>query len=851
MKENKDPKEQKQPAPEKPSSNEKGQLAISVEQNGNIQELAIENEMKDSYLNYAMSVIVSRALPDVRDGLKPSQRRILVAMNDLNLGPRSKFRKCAKICGDTSGNYHPHGEQVVYPTLVRMAQDFSCRYILVDGQGNFGSVDGDPPAAMRYTEARMSDFASLLMKDLDMGTVDFQPNYDETRDEPKVLPSAFPNLLCNGASGIAVGMATSIPPHNIIEVADGIIKIIDKPTATIEELMEIVKGPDFPTGGIICGAQGIRDAYLTGRGIITVRSKVTTEEGKQGKNSIIITEIPYNQEKAKIIERIATLVKEGRIQGVSDIRDESDRDGMRIVVELKRGEEDQIVVNQLFENTSLQDNFSIIMISLVNGRPETLNLKQMLVAYKDHRIEVIRRRTKFLLDKAEAEAHILEGLVIAVDNIDDIVHLIKKSKSIEEARGKLIKKYSLSEIQADAILRMQLSRLTGLEREKLETDLKALKEKIRDFKAILADENLVLDIIKEDLYEMKEKYGDKRRTEIMKRALKDFSIEELITEEETVVVITHEGYIKRVPLTSYRKQQRGGKGVIGTETKEGDFVEHLFVASTHDYILFFTDIGKVHWVKVYDIPEMSRTAKGRALINLIRFNQKEKITEAIPVGTFDKGFLLMATAKGLVKKTTLSEYGNPQKGGIIALKLEADDRLIGVRTTSGKDHIILGTQDGMSIRFPEENARPMGRATYGVTGIRLKKGDLVRDMVIMDKNASLLSVCEKGYGKRTSFDEYRIQRRGGSGIRNIKTSDRNGKLIGLKEVTDKDEIMLMTQKGMAVRMPVSGLRSIGRNTQGVRLISMQPSDKVVSVARVCPEEVEDEEKTPNLPTPKG
>ena len=815
---------------------------ITVEQTGNIQELAIENEMKDSYLNYAMSVIVSRALPDVRDGLKPSQRRILVAMNDLSLGPRSKFRKCAKICGDTSGNYHPHGEQVVYPTLVRMAQDFSCRYILVDGQGNFGSVDGDPPAAMRYTEARMSQFAAMLMEDLEMGTVDFQPNYDETRDEPKVLPSAFPNLLCNGASGIAVGMATSIPPHNLIEVADGIIKVIDKPDVTIDELMEIVKGPDFPTGGIICGAQGIRDAYLTGRGIITVRSKVTTEEGKQGKNNIVITEIPYNQEKARIIERIATLVKEGRIQGVADIRDESDRDGMRIVVELKRGEEDQIVVNQLFENTSLQDNFSIIMISLVNGRPETLNLKQMLVAYKDHRIEVIRRRTKFLLDKAEAEAHILEGLVIAVDNIDDIVHLIKKSKSIEEAKEKLIKKYSLSEIQADAILRMQLSRLTGLEREKLEADLKALKEKIRDYKAILADQNLVLDIIKEDLYEMKEKHGDKRRTEIMKRALKDFSIEELITEEETVVVITHDGYIKRVPLTSYRKQQRGGKGVIGTETKEGDFVDHLFVASTHDYILFFTDIGKVHWVKVYDIPEMSRTAKGRALVNLIRFNQKEKITEAIPVGNFEKGFLVMATANGLVKKTTLSEYGNPQKGGIIALKLENDDRLIGVRTTSGKDHIILGTQEGMSIRFPEENARPMGRATYGVTGIKLKKGDMVRDMIIVDEKASLLSVCEKGYGKRTDFKEYRVQRRGGSGIRNIKTSDRNGKLIGIKEVTDVDEIMLMTAKGMTVRMPVNGLRSIGRNTQGVRLINLGAGDKLVSVARVCPEEVEEEKK---------
>ncbi|MBI4712466.1 MAG: DNA gyrase subunit A [Planctomycetes bacterium] len=803
---------------------------------GKIREMLIEDEMKDSYLNYAMSVIVSRALPDVRDGLKPSQRRILVAMNDLNLGPHSKHRKCAKIAGDTSGNYHPHGEQVIYPTLVRLAQDFSCRYPLIDGQGNFGSVDGDPPAAMRYTEARLTEFSTRMLDDMDKNTVDYQPNYDETREEPKVLPSLFPNLLCNGSSGIAVGMATSIPPHNFGEVADGIIKVIDKPDTSIDQLMEIVKGPDFPTGGLICGIKGIRDAYQTGRGIITVRAKIDTEKVKGGRTNIVITEIPYNQEKAKIIERIAELVKTDKIQGVADIRDESDKDGMRIVVEIKRGEEEQITINQLYENTPLQDSFSIIMIALVNNRPETLNLKQLLVAYKDHRVEVITRRTRFLLEKAEAEAHILEGLVIAVDNIDEIVRLIKRSKDPQEAKAKLIAKFKLSEKQAEAILQMRLQKLTGLERDKLEADLKDLKEKIADYKAILGDPDLVLDIIKEDLFEMKEKYGDKRRTEILKRDVKEFSLEELITEEEMAVVISHEGYIKRVPLTSYRRQQRGGKGVVGAETKEGDFIEHLFIASTHDYILFFTDQGKVHWVKVYDIPEMSRTAKGRALVNLFRLNQKEKISACLPVKTFETGFLVMATESGLVKKTPLKEYGNPQKGGIIALKLENDDRLVGVNITNGKDHIILGTQDGMSIRFPEENARPMGRATYGVTGIKLKKGDKVRDMLLVDKDSSLLSVCEKGYGKRTPFNEYRIQRRGGSGIRNIKTTDRNGKLVAIRDVKDTDELMMMTAKGMAVRIPLKTLRTIGRNTQGVRLISLEAGDKLVSVAKVCQEE---------------
>lgn len=811
----------------------------------NIRELLIEDEMKDSYLNYSMSVIVSRALPDVRDGLKPSQRRILVAMNDLGLGPRSKFRKCAKIAGDTSGNYHPHGEQVVYPTLVRMAQDFSCRYTLVDGQGNFGSIDGDPPAAMRYTEARMTEFSTQMMEDIDRNTVNFVPNYDETREEPTVLPSKFPNLLCNGSSGIAVGMATSMPPHNLSEVCDGIIKIIDKPNTTIDELLEIVKGPDFPTGGILCGIKGVRDAYLTGRGQVTVRAKLALEDGKAGKQSIIITEIPYNQEKARIIERIAELIKENKIQGISDIRDESDKDGMRIVIELRRGEDDQIVINQLYQNTALQDNFSIINIALVNNRPQVLNLKQLLELYRDHRVEVIRRRTKFLLEKAEAEAHILEGLMIAIKNIDEIVRLIKKSKTVEIAREGLIKKYDLSEIQADAILRMQLQKLTGLEHEKLAKELAELKDKITEYKAILAEEGLIFDIIREDLYEIKEKYGDKRRTEILKREAQEFSLEELITEEDVAVMISHAGYIKRMPLTSYRKQARGGKGIIGAETREDDFTEHIFIASTHNYILFFTSSGKLHWIKVYDVPEMTRLAKGRSLVNFIRLNQSETITSAVPVGDFNNGFLLMVTQLGYIKKTPLKAFSNPKKGGIIALKLGSGDKLIGVRVTLGKDHIILGTSDGMSIRFPETDVRPMGRGARGVKGMRLRKGDLIKSIVIVEKDTSLLSVCENGFGKRTDFEEYRVQHRGGGGVINIKATDRNGKLIAMKEVKDDDDLILLTSGGIVIRLPVKSIRSVGRNTQGVKLISLEQKDKLAAVARIQHEE--DEPASPAKP----
>ncbi|MBI3096960.1 MAG: DNA gyrase subunit A [Planctomycetes bacterium] len=811
----------------------------------------IEDEMKDSYLNYAMSVIVSRALPDVRDGLKPSQRRILVAMNDLNLGPRSKSRKCAKICGDTSGNYHPHGEQVVYPTLVRMAQDFSMRYRLVDGQGNFGSIDADPPAAMRYTEARMTEFATLLLEDLDKNTVDFKPNYDETREEPTVFPSKFPNLLCNGSSGIAVGMATSIPPHNFAEIADAIIRVIENPDVTIEELLTVVKGPDFPTGAKICGTEGLREAYTTGRGRVVVRSKVHTEEVKGGRVNLIVTEIPYYVQKNVIIDRIAELVKDDRVQGIRDVRDESDKEGMRIVIEIKQGEDDRVILNQLFQHTPLQETFSIIMIALVDGRPETLTLKDLLVAYRKHRVEVIRRRTQFLLEKAEAEAHILEGLMIALANIDEVIAIIKASKTVEAAHAALVERFRLSPVQADAILRMSLSKLTGLEQEKIAAELARLREEIAGYRKILSDENLILDIIREDLLEMKEKYGDKRRTEIV-GAVEDFSREDLIQEEDMAVVISHEGYIKRMALDSYRKQGRGGKGVIGADTKEGDFIEHLFIGSTHDYILFFTDRGRVYWQKVYDLPLLGRQSKGRSLVNLLQLDEGERISSAIPVRTFDERFLFLATKRGLVKKTALSAYGNPKKGGIIAINLEEGDRLIGVRITSGKDEVMLGTRDGMAIRFPEEEARPMGRATYGVTGMKLREGDEVCDFIVVNESSHVLSVCENGYGKRTEFTEYRSQSRGGIGLINIKTSERNGRVVAVKEVTDEDDLMIITQQGMVVRFAIKGISLIGRATQGVRLITLDEGDKVVSVARVGREEERNGNgggEAPPAPTP--
>lgn len=809
-----------------------------VEEKGNIKDVLIEEEMKVSYLTFAMSVIMGRALPDVRDGLKPSQRRILVAMNDLGLVPAAKYRKCAKICGDTTGNYHPHGEQVVYPTLVRMAQDFSFRYTLVNGQGNFGSIDGDPPAAMRYTEAKMTHASTDMMDDIKQNTVDFIPNYDETRVEPVVLPSKFPNLLCNGSSGIAVGMATSIPPHNVNEVCDGIIKVIDNPDVTIDELIKIIKGPDFPTGALICGVRGIEEGYKTGRGTISVRAKTHIETAENGRKSIVVTEIPYQLNRDRIIERIAELVKSEVLTGITDVRNESDREGSRIVIVVKKNDDENVVLNQLYKHTKLQDSFSIIMIALANNRPQTLNLKQLIIAYIDHRKVVIRRRTRFLLDRAEERAHILEGLRIALANIDEVIKLIKSSKAVEDARNSLVSRFSLSDVQANAILEMRLQRLTNLEQSKIEEEYNKVCENIREYKSILADENLVLDIVREDLHEIKEKYGDIRKTEIV-GDVGEFNMEDLISEEDVTVIITHEGYIKRLPLSTYRKQNRGGKGVTGAGMKEGDFVENIFIASTHDYILFFTDLGKVYWLKVYDVPHVGRVAKGRAIVNLLNLEKGENVTSMIPIRKFDDRQLVMATKKGIIKKAILSAFGRPKKDGIIAILLDKGDKLIGVKLTHGGQEIVLGTENGKAIRFSEDDVRCMGRATRGVKGIALRGDDNVKGIVIVDKNATLLTVCENGFGKRTDYSEYSVQRRSGQGVINIKTTERNGKVVALINVKDEDELMMMSANGMVIRTAISAIRSIGRNTQGVKLISLQKGDKLVSVAPVVSEDKED------------
>lgn len=794
----------------------------------------VEDEMKDSYLNYAMSVIVSRAIPDVRDGLKPSQRRILIAMNDLGLGPRGKFRKCAKIAGDTSGNYHPHGEQVVYPTLVRMAQDFAIRYPLVDGQGNFGSVDGDPPAAMRYTEARMTRNAVALLEDIDLDTVDFVSNYDETREEPVVLPSRFPNLLTNGASGIAVGMATSIPPHNLGEVCSAALALLDDPEISVSGLREHIPGPDFPTGGIIMGEAGIRNAYETGRGIVKVRGRVGVEDGRAGRKVIVISEIPYNVNKSNFIEHIASLVKEERITGIGDVRDLSSRDGMRIEIEVRKGEDDGVVLNQLYSMTALQDSFSIIMIALVNGRPRTLNLKQMLVEYIVHRKEIIRRRTRFLLEKAEREAHLLEGLVKALDIIDEIIALIRSSSAPAEARRRLREEFDFSDLQAEAILRMTLSKLTGLEHDKLVADLAALREKIAEYHAILGNETLVVDIIREDLHEHK-KATDKRRTELSSDLPETYEKGDLIAEEEMVVVLSHQGYVKRVPLTIYRKQKRGGRGIKGAGTREKDYVDQLFVASTHDYIFFFTDRGRVHRLKVYDLPQLERTARGKPIGSLLHLRKGERITECV-FAKGSEGYLAMATRQGVVKRTLLSAFDNTRRGGIQAINLPESDRLIGVSVTGGENEVVLGTGQGMSIRFNEKDMRSMGRTAYGVNGINLGKNDHVVDMIVAEPGATILTVSENGYGKRSFLKDYRLQSRAGKGIINIKATARNGRVVGMKEVHDEDDVLLITQKGIIVRLRVKEIRTMGRNTQGVRVIRLDKGDKLVAIARVEHEE---------------
>jgi len=868
---------------------------------GRIVERSIDDELKGSYLTYAMSVIVSRALPDVRDGLKPSQRRILVAMNDLNLSPGAARVKCAKISGDTSGNYHPHGESVIYPTLVRMAQEWNMRCVLVDKQGNFGSIAGLPPAAMRYTEARMSPFASLLLEDLKLDTVDFVPTYDEQRTEPTVLPSKFPNLLVNGANGIAVGMATSIPPHNLGEVCDSLVRVIDQPDVSIDELMEICPGPDFPTGGIVCGRSGIRRGYHTGRSTIVMRARAHIEEHAKNRYRIVVTEIPYQQARDRVEERIAELVNEGRIAGISAIRNESNlKEPVRLVLELKRDADPNVVLNQLYEFSPLQDSFSLIFLALVDGKPRVLSFKQLLEEFIRHRVTVIRRRTQYLLTKARQRKHLVEGLLLAFANIDEVIRVIRTSSTQAEAKTRLMQiqcpaalleralgadgfdvikeergyqeNYSLTPVQADAILRMTLGQLVNLEQEKLTDEYKNLLTDIREYLRILSDEKNILAIIRADLLELKRKHGDERRTEISGEELGDIDLEDLIAEETMVVSISSNGYIKRTPVNAYRVQHRGGKGLMGAKAEEEDPIQHLFIASTHAYLLFFTNRGRVYWKKVYDLPQLARDSRGRAIVNLLNLAEGEQIADCRPIRDFNKPdhCLLMATAGGIIKKTDLAAYSRPLKGGIIAIKLREGDELVDVVITKPNDEVVLSTANGMAIRFKESDARPMGRNSTGVKGISLAEGDKVVGMVVADPEASLLTVCANGYGKRTPFGpnldaelpeldaegeapsepaaepesegeegdgvnsqrSYRTQRRGGKGLRDIKTTDRNGPVIGLVRVSDGDEVMMISTRGKIQRVPVDDIKVIGRNTQGVRIMNLDETDRLVAVKRV-------------------
>lgn len=800
----------------------------------------LEDEMKSSYIDYAMSVIVARALPDVRDGLKPVHRRVLFGMHELGLAYNRPYKKSARIVGEVLGKYHPHGDTAVYDTMVRMAQEWSLRYPLVDGQGNFGSVDGDSPAAMRYTEARLARIADEMLRDLDKNTVDFVNNFDESLQEPTVLPSYLPNLLINGASGIAVGMATNIPPHNLSEVIDGCVALIDNPKNTAADLMKFIKAPDFPTGGIIYGYEGVKEAFLTGRGRIVLRAKANVETLKNDRENIVITEIPYQVNKATLIEKIADLVREGKINDISNIRDESDRDGMRIVVELKRDAQPAVVLNQLFKHTQMQVTFGVIMLALVNGTPKVLNLQEMIQHFLDHRMDVLIRRTKYDLDAAEKRAHILEGYIIALDNIDEVIETIKKSKDVETAKNNLMKKFKLSEIQAKAILDMRLQRLTGLERKKIEDEYKETIKLIERLRGILENERTRKKIIKDELLELKEKYGDERRTEIIKD-YKEFSLEDIIAEEDVVVTISHGGFIKRFPVSGYRRQGRGGKGVTGAGTKEDDFIEHMFVASTHQYILFFTDKGRCYWLKVHEIPEGGRTAKGRSIVNLLEKDKEENITAFVAVKEFrDDQYLIMATEKGTIKKTVLSAYGNVRKGGINAINLAPGDKLIEVKMTDGKNDIVIGTRNGFAIRFNEKDVRDMGRTATGVRGIRLGKGDhVVGLLVIRNDQATVLVVTEKGYGKRSDINDYRITKRGGKGVITVKTTDKVGKMIALMDVVDRDELVIISTQGMVIRQSVKDLRVMGRNTQGVRVIRLNEHDSIADIARIVPDEDEE------------
>jgi len=817
----------------------------------------IEDEMKRSYMDYAMSVIIGRALPDARDGLKPAHRRVLYGMRLMGLSPTRAYRKCAKIVGEVMGNFHPHGDASIYDTLVRLAQDFNMRYPVVDGQGNFGSIDGDPPAAMRYTEARLQALGDDMMADLDKETVDFAPNYDETTEEPTVLPAPFPNLLVNGSAGIAVGMATNIPPHNLREVVDACIWLVENTRLRaadsdevplsrgdkLKQLIKLIPGPDFPTAGYIVGRTGVLQAYSTGRGSITMRARSTIETSKKGdKISIVVTEIPYQVNKAKLIERMAELVRDKVIEGISDLRDESDREGMRIVIELKRGEVPEVILNNLYKHTPLQSTFGIIMLAIVGGRPKVLTLLELVESFIEFRREVVRRRTEFELRKAEARYHILEGLKIALDHLDEVIKLIRASKAVSDARDGLMTNFGLTQIQAQAILDMQLQRLTGLERQKILDELADLLQTIERLRAILASERLLMQIIVDELKEVRTRYGDDRRTQIIDES-GELSIEDLIAEEDMAITVTNTGYIKRTAISTYRNQRRGGKGRIGMRTRDEDFVSHLFVASTHAYIMIFSDRGRAYWLKVHEIPDVGPGGKGKSIANLVSLEEGEKIAAMLPVKEFEEDkFVVMGSRRGVVKKTALSAFSNPRAGGIIAMGVEEGDAVIAVKVTDGKGEIFIGTRNGMAIRFEETDVRPMGRAAYGVRGITLRDDDYVVAMEVVSPGGTLLTVTEHGFGKRTEIDEYRVQSRGGVGIINIATTDRNGLVVGIAYVQEGDELLVITQQGMILRMETNDVRAIGRATQGVKLIDIEGEDKVVSIARL----VEKEDEEPNV-----
>ena len=803
--------------------------------------IAIEQEMKTSFMDYSMSVIVSRALPDVRDGLKPVHRRILYAMHDLGLVHNRGYRKSAATVGDTMAKYHPHGDQAIYDTLVRMAQPWSMRYPLIDGQGNFGSIDGDSPAAMRYTESRMAAITAEMLADIQKQTVDTQDNYDSRLQEPIVLPSAIPNLLVNGSYGIAVGMATSCPPHNLREVCDAIVHFIDNPECTTKDLMRFVLAPDFPTGGIIYGAEGLASAYRTGRGRIVVRAKVSIEHDEStGKDRIIVHEIPYQVNKSRVIENIADLVRSKSIEGITDLRDESDRDGMRIVIEVRKGDEPQVILNQLYKHTQMQDTFSILMLALVSNQPRVLSLLETVQYYVKHRAEIVKRRTEYDLAQAEARAHIVEGLLKAIDHIDEVIAIIRGSDDADIARERLIERFAFTEVQANAILAMRLRRLTGLERDELEKEYADLLKQIEMYQQILSSEKTILAEVRKEILLVKEKYGDARRTQILGER-SEFSVEDFIADEDMVVTVSNQGYIKRVPVSAYRKQRRGGRGVAGMETKEEDFVKDLFIASAHQYLLFFTNSGRVYWRKVHELPKASRTAKGRAIVNVLDLTGDEVVTACLPVRDLDEEdkFVFMVTEKGVVKKTALKAFSNPRATGIIALDLDKDDTLMEVSITSGEDNILIATYLGMSIRFPEKDVRPMGRSARGVIGIRMANGDRVIGVSIADDDMTVLSVTENGFGKRTKVGEYRLQHRGGQGIINIKTTERNGNVIGMMTVDDGDEIVVVSTDGIIIRTSVKDLRTIGRNTQGVKIMTPSAGAKVSAVARSVAEEKQD------------